>query len=340
MARWFDRYYGPDLVVGGPEAAQRVLEDKLGIPAGQGMRMTMHGGGFTVAYLGVNSDETLSSSCIQLMGIKPLAHDEPYGELGRDIRAMLLAYITAQRMDRPIVCHVQALSTPTEDDIGAITEMLKSRGVPHLCRMKNVYIGLVQEDNGRIHYDPSADAGTYLEWAPTVQTDFPGFVMPTYLPENPEVAEVEPGSMVGVIARTQIVKSAQAVIDRFQWMLDWPEEADLEYFEGDGQRSIIVKPMNQLSAVWEFVEPTGHDSRAGQVLERYGEGPWSIRIGVHGLDEKLADLESRGTRWSEIGEGPKGVRRVAVNRWDLRGIPIELEEKPLVYRGINPGRAS
>ena len=340
MAKWFDRYYGPDLVVGGPEAAQRALEDKLGIPAGQEMRMTLHGGGFTVAYLGVNADETLTSSCIQLMGIKPLAHDEPYGELGRDIRAMLLAYITAQRMDRPIVSHVQALSTPTEDDIGAITEMLKSRAIPHMCRMKNVYIGLVQEANGRIHYDPSADAGTYLEWAPTVQTDFPGFVMPTFLPEHPEVANVEPGSMVGVIGRTQIVKSAEAVIDRFQWMLDWPEEDDLEYFEGDGQRSIIVKPMNGLSAVWEFVEPTRRDSRAGQILERYGEGPWSIRIGVHGIDAKLADLEARGTRWSEIGEGPKGVRRVAVNRWDLRGIPIELEERPVVYRGSNPGRTA
>ena len=340
MAKWFDRYYGPDLVVGGPEAAQRTLEEKLGIPAGPGMRMTIHGVGLTVAYLAVNDDESLSSSCIQLMGIKPLAHDEPQSELGRDVRNMLLAYITAQRMDRPIVTHVQALSAPTEDDIGAITEMLKSRGVPHLSRMKNVYIGLVQEDNGRIHYDPSADAGTYLEWAPTVQTDFPGFVLPTYLPENPEVAEVAPGSMVGVIARTQIVKSAQAVIDRFQGMLDWPEEGDLEYFEGDGQRSIVIKPMNGLSAVWEFVEPTRPDSRAGQVLERYGEGPWSIRIGVHGLDAKLGDLESRGTRWSEIGEGPKGVRRVAVNRWDLRGIPIELEEMPVVYRGISQGRSA
>ena len=69
-----------------------------------------------------------------------------------------------------------------------------------------------------------------------------------------------------------------------------------------------------------------------------------VRSDRIGYDEatyaKLADLEARGTRWSEIGEGPKGVRRVAVNRWDLRGIPIELEERPVVYRGSNPGRTA
>ena len=272
MAKWFDRYYGPDLVVGRPQEAQRTLEQKLGIPASQGMRMTTHGGGFDVAYLQANEDFGLSASCIQLMGIRPLAKDEPYNETGRMVRAMLLAYITAQRMDRPIITHVQALSAPTEDDIKAITEMLMSRGVPHITLMKNVYIGLVEE-GGRIHYDPSADAGTYLEWAPTVQTDFPGFVLPPSLPDNPEVAELKPGTMVGPVARTQIVRSAAAVIDRFRWMLDWPEDGDIEYAEGDGQRSIIIKPANRLSAVWEFVEPTRPDSRAGKILDRYGEGP-------------------------------------------------------------------
>jgi hypothetical protein len=339
MARWFDRYYGPDLVVGRPQEAQRTLEEKLGIPAGQGMRMTTHGVGFDVAYLQVNQDYGLGASCIQLMGIRPLASDEPRNETGRALRAMLLAYVTAQRLDRPIVTHVHALSTPTEDDVNAIIEMLRSRGVPHMAKMKNVYIGLVEED-GRIHYDPSADAGTFLEWAPTVQTDFPGFVLPPTLPENPEEVALEPGTMVRPVARTQIVKSAAAIVDRYRWMMDWPEEGDLEYAEGDGQRSIIIKPANGLSAVWELVEPTRPDSRAGRVLEKYGDGPWAIRIGVSGLDQKLADLEARGTRWLDIADGPGGVRRVALNRWDLRGIPIELEEMPVVYRGVGQGRAA
>jgi hypothetical protein len=340
MAKWFDRYYGPDLVVGRPDLAHRALESKLGIPTGQTMRMTMHGNGFEVAYLNVNEDFALSASCIQLMGFKPLADDEPHNETGRMLRKMLLAYVTAQRFDRPIITHVQALSAPTEDDIAAITERLKSRGVPHISLMKNVYIGLVREDNGRIHYDPTVDAGTYLEFAPTVQTDFPGFVLPATLPENPEVAQLAPGTLVRPIARTQIVANADAVIDRFRWMLDWPEEGDVEYVEGDGYRSIVLKPMNGLSSVWEFVQPTRPDSRAAKVLDHYGEGPWAIRLGVFGLDAKLADLEARGTRWRDVEEGAKGVRRVEVSRWDLHGIAIELEDMPVVYRGVGQGRTT
>jgi hypothetical protein len=339
MRNWFDRYYGPDLVVGRPWDAQRTFEAKLGIPAGQPMRLTMNGNGFDVAYLTLTDDFGLSASCIQLMGIRPLAKDEPPDETGRLLRAMLLAYITAQRLDRPIVTHVHALSTHTQDDVNEIIEMLRSRNVPHIALIKNVYIGLVEE-NGRIHYDPRADAGTFLEWAPTVQTDFPGFVLPPELPENPEPAELEPGTWTGPIARTQIVRSANAIIDRYRWMMDWPQEGDLTVVEGDGQRSVVFKPRNRLSAVWELVEPTRPDSRAGKFLERYGEGPWAIRLGVFGLDAKLADLEARGTRWTELPPAPSGARRVALNRWDLHGIPFEVEDLPVVYRGIGQGRSA
>ena len=339
MAQWFERYFGPDIVVGRPEQAQRTLETKLGIPAGQGMRMTKFGTGFTTAYLQVHPDDGLSASCIQLMGFKPLAHNEPENPIGRDLRAMLLAYVTAQRMDRPIVTHVQSVSTPTPEDVQAIIELLKSRGIPHLARLKDVYIGL-SEENGRIRYDPTVDAGTYLKFAPSVQTEYPGFVLPATLPETPEVAELAPGTMVRPIARTQIVTSAQAVVDRFRAMVDWPEEGDVEHSEGDGYRSVVVKPRNALSAVWEFVEPTRVDSRAHKVLSRYGEGPWSIRLGVFGLEAKLADLDARGTRWRDVEDGPMGRRRVEVSRWDLHGIQFELEDMPVVYRGVGQGRTA
>jgi hypothetical protein len=58
---------------------------------------------------------------------------------------------------------------------------------------------------------------------------------------------------------------------------------------------------------------------------------------VFGLDEKLADLDARGTGWQWIDDGPQG-RRVALNRWNLRGVPIEMEDMPVVYRGEGGGR--
>jgi hypothetical protein len=145
--------------------------------------------------------------------------------------------------------------------------------------------------------------------------------------------------MVRLTARTQLVRSADAVIDRLRFMLDWPEEEHLDVRDGEGYRAVSVKPMNGLSAVWELIEPTDPLGRPGKVLERYGEGPWTIRIGVFGLDEKLADLDARRTGWKWIDDGPSG-RRVALNRWNLRGVPIEMEDMPVVYRGEGGKRLS
>jgi len=339
MAKWFDRYPGPDLVVSGAAQTLRVLEDRLGIPAGQPLRRTAHGSGFDIAYLQMNSDLSLSASWIQLMGLQPLTDAESRSDTSRELRAMLLAYITAQRLDRPVLTHVQALSAPTEDDIGAIIELLRSRGVPHVARLRNVYIGLVEE-NGRIRYDPAADAGMFLEFAPTVQTGFRNFLLPPQLAANPEVAVLATGTLVRPVARTQVVPSAEAVIERFRAILDWPDEEDMEWLDGDGQRSVVIQPQNQLSAVWEIVEPTSPGSRADEALARWGAGPWANRIGVFGLDAKLADLDRRGTRWTDIAPGPGGERRVALSRHDLRGVTIELEDMTVVYRGEGASRVA
>jgi hypothetical protein len=336
MPKWFERYTGPDAVVSNAPETLRVLEEKLGIPAGQPMRTTGHGVGFDVAYLQMNEDLNLAASAVQLLGLKPLARHEPETQIGKELRSMLLAYITSQRFYRPILSHVQCLGARSQDDVNEIIELLKSRGVPYVAKIDNVYIGLV-EDNGRMRYEPSADGGTLLEFAKSLNEGYPGLLRPPNLPDRPEVAKVPPGSLIRPVARTQITESAAAVIERFRSMLDWPEDEDLEYIEGDGYRSIAIKPNNQLSAVWEMVEPTRDDSRAGETLAKYGRGPWAIRLGVYGLDAKLDDLEKRGTGWRAIEDGPSG-RRVELNRFDLGGLTIELEDLPIVHRGVGGGR--
>jgi hypothetical protein len=336
MPKWFERYTGPDAVVTGAPATLGVLEEKLGIPAGQPMRMTGHGVGFEVAYLQMNEDLNLGASAIQLLGLKPLARHEPRDELGRELRAMLLAYLTSQRLDRPILSHVQCLGTPSQADVDEIVELLRSRNVPHMARIENVYIGLVEEE-GRIRYDPAVDGGTLLEFAKSLNEGYPGLIRPPHLPDDPEVADLPAGSLVRPTARTQLVTSADGVIDRLRAIVDWPDEEDLSYVDGDGHRSIVIRPNNGLSAVWEMVQPTRPDSRAGRALARYGEGPWTIRVGVAGLDAKLDDLERRGTRWKPIEDGPGG-RRVALSRGDLRGVSLELEDLPVVFRGVGGGR--
>ncbi|MDI1291105.1 MAG: hypothetical protein PSX37_14275, partial [bacterium] len=186
MPNWFERWPALDQVVFGAPETLKVLEAKLGIPAGQGMRETASGDGFDISYLQMNEDPSLGASWIQLMGIRPLSADVPVSDYARVFRAMIMAYLTSQRIDRPLVTHVQAMSSSTQDDVDTIIEMLRSKGVPFYARMDNVYIGLVNE-NGYIRYDPLVDAGMLLEFAPAVRNNLSGFIIPPRLPAQPEV---------------------------------------------------------------------------------------------------------------------------------------------------------
>lgn len=330
----FDRYPAPDFVVTDAAAAVRVLESKLGLPIDQPVRPTLYGSGFDIGNLVVNTDDLLGASGIQVMGVRPLGAGEPENETGRVLRAMLLAYISAQRSDRPIVSHVNCLAVRVLDDLLEMADLLKSRHVPHVALIDNIYLGMV-DDGNRLHYDPSVDGGLMLEFAPTFSPRYPGFVPPPELPADSSETSVPRGTLVRPTARTHLVENIDAILDRLRAMLDWPAEDRIERREGDGFRTCTLLPRNGLSAVWELVEPTRADSRAGRDFARYGSGPWSVRIGVFGLDETLEDLSRRGTRWQPIEAGSLG-NRVVVNRWDLRGMSIELEELPVVYRGERP----
>jgi hypothetical protein len=331
MAKYFERYTCPDFIVTGVRQTVDTLEQKLGIPPGVSVRSTKHGSGFDAAYFQINEDLNLTASGIQMLGVRPLASDEPGDETGRTLRAALLAYITSQPMYRPIVSHVTALGTRSQEEVDEVIETLRSRNVPHLACIDNVYIGLVQ-DNGRMYYDPTVDGNTLLEFANTVG-NFPGLTVPPLMPDEPEAIQLPQGTLVRPLARVQLVTSAAAVIERLRAICDFPDDDQLEYLDGDGYRSIVVKPNHPLSAVWELLEPTDEEGRAGQALAQYGPGVWTVRLGVFGLGAKLNDLDKRGTRWTRVEDSPTGQRRVALNRWDLRGLTIELEDLPVVYRG-------
>jgi hypothetical protein len=331
MAKYFERYTCPDFIVTGARQTLDVLEEKLGIPPGTSVRPTKLGSGFDAAYFQVNEDLNLSASGIQMLAIRPRTAQEHDEVVGTKLRAMLLAYITSQPLHRPVVSHVTALGTRSQEEVDEVIEILRSRNVPHMTCISNVYIGLVEE-NGRIHYDPAVDGNTLLEFANAV-SNFPGLTVPPVMPAEPEVVQLPPGALVRPLARVQLVSNADAVIDRLRAICDFPEDDQLEYAEGDGYRSIIVKPNHPLSAVWELLEPTDGENRAGEALAQYGPGVWTVRIGVFGLGAKLDDLDKRGTRWTAVEDSPSGDKRVALNRWDLRGLTIELEDLPVVHRG-------
>lgn len=342
MANWFDRYGGPDLWVGVASETQKVFEDKLGFPANQPRRMTGWGTGCDIAFLAVNEDMSMSASYIQLMSQYPSAPGEPLDEDGWTVRNTILAYVTSQRMDRPTVAHVQAISPPSPDDIPEIRERLDKHSVPYVPRIGNLYVGVATDDSGRFYYDKEADAGLYLEFGGgdhrVARTKYPNILMSNASADTREPAtDLEEGTLVSVSGRVQLVASINKVLDRMRTVLDWPEEGSLEFRDGDGYKSCVMKPLNPFSAVWELIEPTSEESEAGRVMARYGEGPWRNRLGVYGLEEWLEQVGKRGVGWDWIDDGPSG-HRARLNRWDLRGASFEVEDLPVVYRGSGTTR--
>ena len=336
MVNRFERYGCVDMVVNGLQSALDTLEEKLGIPPNIPVHDMMFGAGVDTAYFFLNEDLNLTASAIQMIGLRAFKKGEPHNEIGRRISDILQAYITSQPMYRPVITHATSLGTPSQQDLNEIVELLSSRGVPHIHipEIDCLYVGLV-EDNDRVYYDPAVDCGTRLEFA-VANIEYPGLMRPPTMPATPEVATLPAGTIVRPVARVHLADSAEAVIDRLRAIMDWPEEGDLGFIEGDDYRSIVVKPNHPLSAVWEIVEPTKPGGRAAAALARYGSGVWSTRLGVYGLDAKLDDLDKRHTGWERIEDGPEGAR-VEINRWDLRGPGVELQDLPVVLRGTGAG---
>lgn len=336
MAKWATCYGMVDFIVADVRATLDTLEDKLGIPPDTAVRHTRYGSGFDAAYFTVNPDVNLSATGIQILGIRSLTDAEPDGEVGRDLHGMLTAYITSKPLYRPVLSHVTPFQTPEAEDINVIVEMLKSKDVPHIARIDNVYIGVHRVD-GRIYYEPEADGGIQLEFAHSPAGRFPGLLNNPNVVGEPNVVEVDPGSLIRPTARVHLTDSIERILDRLRFIVDWPDEGDVELTAGDGFRSAIIRTSHPLSAVFELVEPTRPDSAAGIALDQYGPGPWANRLGVFDLEAKLDDLEKRGTRWERLDDGPSG-RWVELNRWDLRGLNFHLEEMPVVVRGEGGGR--
>ncbi|TAK37090.1 MAG: hypothetical protein EPO21_00420 [Chloroflexota bacterium] len=127
-------------------------------------------------------------------------------------------------------------------------------------------------------------------------------------------------------ARSIIVSDIEQVLESLRGTLDWPSERGVTFGSGVGYRRALIKDFAvPTSAALELLQPTSDHGRIGQYFAAYGPGPYSVRIGVRGLDAKLEDLWARGTRWSWV-DPIDGRARVEVNPADVGGVLIEFEE--------------
>jgi hypothetical protein len=221
------------------------------------------------------------------------------------------AAFEAQR-DRPVRTHATVFASKTFD---AVVDHVRSAGLRHIVyppddalAFPRLWIGLGPDGGG---YQPEVDAGLRIEVIP-----YEGLRIPDASYDGPRPE----GSLERMVARTFLVDDVEATLDRVRACLGW--DGGAEVVDGRHGPTAFLAPSDPLSATLELVRPT----QVGLLLdfyERYGAGPYSIRLGVNGLDAALADLAGRGTRYRRDGD------IATVDPDQLEGLVVELTTQPM-----------
>jgi hypothetical protein len=216
------------------------------------------------------------------------------------------AAFVAQR-DRPVRTHATVFATRSFD---AVADHAREAGLRHVVYppdaslpFPRLWFGLGPDG---ADYQAEVDGGLRIEVIP-----YEGLRIPeaTYDEPRPE------GSFERMAARTFLVDDVGAALDRVRACLGW--DGGAEVVEGRHGPTAVFVPSDPLSAVLELVRPT----KPGLLLdfyERRGAGPYAFRLGVNGLDARLADLQRRGTDYSVDGD------IATVDPTQLEGLVVEL----------------
>jgi len=83
--------------------------------------------------------------------------------------------------------------------------------------------------------------------------------------------------------------------------------------------------------VFELMEPYSPESPVARFMEKRGEGVQYVGLEVTDLDETVAELRSRGVRFTaeEPVEYPNGSRWAFIHPKEMRGVLFALIENPV-----------
>jgi hypothetical protein len=131
-------------------------------------------------------------------------------------------------------------------------------------------------------YDPRADGGLYLELLPTSSLGIP-------ILTEPVAPAAKPGDgLVRVAARMMLVDDVNKVLQILQRTLGWEPEQAPTLERGALRARLGFRHTH--SAHLELVEPVVPDTPETGYLQRWGTGPYGIRLEVDDLAESRARL--------------------------------------------------
>ena len=169
-------------------------------------------------------------------------------------------------------------------------------------------------------YDPDADGNLYVE-----VISWQGTALAQRAPLEISIPE---GSITRVMARSFLVPDLDYTLDRLHNALGWSEAVRPAVADRTARHSLL-QPEMASSAALELIQPTSVESRYRDFYKQWGLGPHAIRLGVHGLDAKAADLRRRDTPFTE-GSTLEGDGLLLVDAPSLGGTVVELADDPLV----------
>ena len=104
--------------------------------------------------------------------------------------------------------------------------------------------------------------------------------------------------MMRAVWRTYLVDDLDDTLAVMERLLGWRPERPIERGR-DGARRAFLGFRLANSPRLQLLQPADGSEEA-EARARWGEGPWSMTIGVHDLDTKVEDLERRGTPYEWV----------------------------------------
>lgn len=303
-----------DVLVPNATAALDMLEATLGVPPPKpSWRQRWDGFGFDAYWCRLDPDLTVAPTRLEI--ISPAAPPDPALD-----HPHMDAIFRAQG-ERPAKAHSTPISVP---DIERLAERVASRGarfrldppIPELP-IARLWVGVTGEDPA--NYLPDSDAGLRLEFLPTA-----GLMLPpgTALGRIP-TGRRDDGSFTRVVGRLFVTDDASAACRTLAHYFDW--EPDAIVGDASTGRRVRFGFGFARSGYIELMQPVG-DSPEWSTLERWGPGPYGIRLAVNDLAAKADDLRRRGTRF-ELVERPDGEAVILVDPAHTTGTRFEIIEE-------------
>lgn len=319
----YDLLLSADLMVDDPDAVADLLRTKLGVHGHPNWRQAFDGHPYVAHFLRVHKSLAVSPTRIEPQG--HLDAPNPGDPLFREHLESLARF---QGPHRPIKTHSTVL---VSNDIGSIAERLSRRKQPFRVARRTpempfdrLWVGVTPENP---RYEPSVDGGLCIEIIPLAPIQLPEEAFATPPPRPRELSD---GDMIRVAARGFLVRDLDDTLRRLSSNLDLEPSHPVEHFADEGFRRARIRFTVAHSATLDVIEPTGWDSDLGLYMNNWGPGPHYLRIAVHGLDAKAAELEGRGTPFTRLPEAAStGGPALRVDPDVLGGAIVEfIENEP------------